>query len=300
MDSFGQLREYKEKFTQYLKTQRRFSEHTLRAYSTDLEKFITFLEDKYPLVGIRDITDVHIRSFLHELFQRKLDNITVSRHLSALKSFFKYLLAEKAVLKNYAEAVPNPKFNTKLPKYLKEEEMAMFLELPDTSDVLGKRDKAVLELLYATGLRVSELVSLNVSQIDLNSKAIIVFGKGKKERMVLFGKYAAEALEDYLKERGSLANDGEEALFVNFRGGRLTARSVRRIVNKYIDESDIRLKISPHALRHSFATHMLNNGADLRDIQELLGHASLSTTQRYTHVSVKEMLDSYDKFHPHS
>ena len=299
-DNFIIMEEHKDKFLNYLKTQRRYSVHTLRAYSTDLEQFINFLKKGYKLITTADITDVHIRSFMHELYNKKLDNISVSRHLSSIKSFFKYLLTEKAVLKNYAASVPNPKVDTKLPKYLKEEEVAIFLDSPDTSTVLGARDKALLELLYATGLRVSELESLNVEQIDLNNRAIVVKGKGKKERMVLFGTYAAEALELYLKERDSLIVEEENALFLNFRGGRLTSRSVRRVVNKYIDEADLKLKISPHALRHSFATHMLNNGADLRDIQELLGHASLSTTQRYTHVSVQDMLDNYDKFHPHS
>ncbi len=300
-NNFLIIEQHQDKFLEYLKTQRRFSKHTLRAYSTDLEQFINFLKKGYNKITIANITDLHIRSFMHELFNKKLDNISVSRHLSAIKSFFKYLLMEKVIQKNYAASVPNPKFDTKLPKYLKEEEMAMFLELPDTSTVLGARDKAILELLYATGLRVSELESLNIEQIDLNNRAIIVEGKGKKERMVLFGSYASNALELYLKERSSLAiNEEENALFLNFRGTRLTARSVRRVVDKYIDESDLKLKISPHALRHSFATHMLNNGADLRDIQELLGHASLSTTQRYTHVSVQDMLENYDKFHPHS
>jgi integrase/recombinase XerC len=299
-DNFIIIEGHKEKFLEYLKTQRRFSEHTLRAYSTDLEQFINFLKKSYDKIIIENITDLHIRSFLHELFNRKLDNISVSRHVSSLKSFFKYLLTEKVVLKNYAASVPNPKSDTKLPKYLKEEEMAQFLDMPDSSTPLGARDKAILELLYATGLRVSELESLNVEQIDLNNKAIIVKGKGKKERMVLFGSYARDALETYLVERVHLiVNEEEEALFLNFRGTRLTVRSVRRVVNKYIDESDLKLKISPHALRHSFATHMLNNGADLRDIQELLGHASLATTQRYTHVSIQDMLDNYDKFHPH-
>ncbi len=300
-DNFDVIEKHKEAFLDYLKTQRRFSPHTLRAYSTDLEQFINFLKSSYKLIEINTITDVHIRSFLHELFNKKLDNISVSRHLSALKSFFKYLLTEKHVSKNVAANVPNPKTETKLPKYLKEEEMAMFLDLPDTSTALGSRDKALLELLYATGLRVSELVSLNILQIDLDNRAIVVLGKGKKERMVLFGSYAAEALENYISQRETLKkSEDEEALFLNFRGTRLSARSVRRVINKYIDESDLKLKISPHALRHSFATHMLNNGADLRDIQELLGHASLSTTQRYTHVSVQDMLDNYDKFHPHS
>jgi len=300
-DNFIIMEEHKDKFIEYLKTQRRFSQHTLRAYSTDLEQFINFLKKINDKLTITEITDKHIRSLMHELFNRKLDNISVSRHLSSIKSFFKYLLTEKVILKNYAASVPNPKVDTKLPKYLKEEEVSIFLDMPDTSTALGSRDKALLELLYATGLRVSELESLNAEQIDLNNKAIVVTGKGKKERMVLFGSYASEALENYLKQRESLIVDNEEkALFLNFRGGRLTARSVRRVVDKYIEEADLKLKISPHALRHSFATHMLNNGADLRDIQELLGHASLSTTQRYTHVSIQDMLDNYDKFHPHS
>lgn len=295
-----QMQDAVEKFLNYLKTQRRASEHTLRAYETDLKQFTKFMEQKYPQVALKVIHEIQIRSYLHVMYQKKLDGISISRHLSALRSFFKYLINEKLMLKNPAEDVPNPKTESKLPKYLHEEEMELFLSIPDGNNALGARDKGILELLYATGLRVSELVSLNVGQIDLKSKSIIVKGKGRKERLVLYGGYAREALECYLKQRGQLISErSDDALFLNFRGGRLTARSIRRVVDKYIKEADIKLKISPHALRHSFATHMLNHGADIRDIQELLGHASLSTTQRYTHVSVKEMLASYDQFHPH-
>jgi len=211
------------------------------------------------------------------------------------------LLSEKFILKNVAEEVKNPHTSIKLPRYLHEEQMFLFLDSIDDSSPLGARDKAILELLYASGLRVSELVSLDVNSIDMESKSIIVLGKGKKERLVLFGEYAKNALLKYFEVREQLLSNDEEcdALFLNFRGGRLTDRSIRRVVNIHIEDAGLLLKISPHSLRHSFATHMLNNGADIRDIQEFLGHSSLAATQRYTHVSVQEMLESYDKFHPH-
>jgi len=287
-------------FLTYLEKQRRFSKHTIRAYSVDLKQFKQFIESKYKNLSIDNIEDIHVRSYLHKMYLDKLDSNSISRHLSTLRTFFKYLLNEKKILKNPMENISNPKKETKLPRYLKEDQMMIFLNMPDITTPLGARDKAILELLYATGLRVSELVSLDITSIDMDNKAIVIEGKGRKDRMVLFGNYAKEALDDYVKLRVLLDSQDEIALFLNFRGGRLTARSIRRVVNKYIDQAGLLLKISPHSLRHSFATHMLNNGAELRGIQELLGHASLATTQRYTHVSVNEMLDNYDKFHPHS
>ncbi len=294
------MEEIIEIFLSYLEKQRRFSKHTIRAYSVDLKQFVLFIEKKYKKITLSTIEDIHIRSYVHQMYLDKLDAVSISRHLSTLRTFFKYLLNEEKILKNPIENISNPRKETKLPKYLKEDEMLTFLSMPDSSTALGSRDKAILELLYATGLRVSELVSLNIDSLDMENKAIVVEGKGKKDRMVLFGEYAKESLENYSSLRVLLDKEGENALFLNFRGGRLTARSIRRVVNKYIDEAGLYLKISPHSLRHSFATHMLNNGAELRGIQELLGHASLATTQRYTHVSVNEMLENYDKFHPHS
>ncbi len=295
------MNDYIDKFLNHLRYQRRFSEHTIRAYETDLSQFKEFIDKKHKEIEIINISALDIRSFLHEMYKNKLDATSICRHLSSLRSFFKYLLSEKFILKNVAEEVKNPHTSIKLPRYLHEEQMFLFLDSINDSSPLGARDKAILELLYASGLRVSELVSLDVNSIDMDSKSIIVLGKGKKERLVLFGEYAKNALLKYFDVREQLLSNDEEcdALFLNFRGGRLTDRSIRRVVNIHIEDAGLLLKISPHSLRHSFATHMLNNGADIRDIQEFLGHSSLAATQRYTHVSVQEMLESYDKFHPH-
>ncbi|MBN2693963.1 tyrosine recombinase XerC [bacterium] len=292
------MSEYIEQFLNYLKIQRRLSTHTLRAYKTDLAQFEESLKGKELLA----ITTLDVRNFVHKLHNQKMDPTSVSRHLSAIRSLFKYLIGEKIVDKNPAKEVSNPKTPTKMPSYLTEDVMEHFLNTPDTENLSGARDKAILELLYATGLRVSELVSINKEQIDYENKSIIVKGKGKKERLVLFGSYAQDAIKKYLvfrTELESIEGADIDALFLSLRGTRLTQRSVQRIVDKYIELAGIKYKISPHSLRHSFATHMMNNGADIRSIQEFLGHESISTTQRYTHISDKQMFENYDKFHPH-
>jgi integrase/recombinase XerC len=292
------MSEYIEQFLNYLKIQRRLSSHTLRAYKTDLAQFEQSLKGK----DIIEIAVIDVRNFVHKLHGQKMDPASVSRHLSAIRSLFKYLISEKIVDKNPAKEVSNPKTPTKMPSYLTEDVMEHFLNSPDTETLSGARDRAILELLYATGLRVSELISINKEQINYENRSIVVRGKGKKERLVLFGSYAQEAIKKYLifrVELESIEGADIDALFLSLRGSRLTQRSIQRIVDKYIEQAGIKYKISPHSLRHSFATHMMNNGADIRSIQELLGHESISTTQRYTHISDKQMFENYDKFHPH-
>ena len=231
-------------------------------------------------------------SFLH----RKNKKSSIARKLSTLRSFFKYLVREQLIPSNPAKTVSTPKVEKFLPTTLTVDEAFRLMESPAKNKKL--RDCAILELLYSSGLRVGELVGLNPNQLELDLGIVKVMGKGRKERIVPVGLKAVEALKAYLEERGAL--DGEGPLFINSRGGRLTARSVGRLTKKYTQRSGIFRKISPHSLRHSFATHLLDAGADIREIQEMLGHASLSTTQRYTHLSLGKLMEVYDKAHPRS
>jgi integrase/recombinase XerC len=256
-------------------------------------------------VDIRDIDNITIREFMAGLYSKKKKKTSIARKLATLRSFFKYLCREQIVDLNPARLVATPKLEKKLPKYLSVEEIIRFIETPDTDTVLGKRDRAILELLYASGMRVSELVNLNLADVDFKNRSLWVRGKGRKERVVPFGRKALEALEVYLTVRGQLlveAIDGEPdalALFLNYQGTRITTRSVGRLIDKYAKMcADVNPDVSPHSLRHSFATHLLNAGADLRAIQELLGHARLTTTQVYTHVSAEKLIEVYDKAHP--
>jgi integrase/recombinase XerC len=248
------------------------------------------------------IDSLVIRAFLSHLSEARESRATTARKLSCLRSFFRYLVREGEVSENPARAVRTPKQERKLPRFLSEDEVVALIETPDSSDLKGKRDRVILELLYATGMRVGELVGLDLERVDLAERIILVHGKGGKQRQVLFGEKARDALLDYLAARrsrpGRAAGKSCDALLVNARGTRLTDRSVRRILASRLRECALKHRISPHGLRHSFATHLLDRGADLRAIQELLGHASLSTTQRYTHVSTERMLRVYKKSHP--
>ena len=241
-------------------------------------------------------------SFLH----RKNKKSSIARKISTLRSFFKYMVREQVIPSNPAKSVSTPKVEKTLPTTLTVDEAFRLMESPTTisekpsegSKEKGLRDRAILELLYSSGLRVSELVGLNSNQLDLDLGIVRVMGKGRKERIVPVGVKAIEALEAYLEKRGML--EGEEPIFVNSLGGRLTARSVGRLMKRYTRHSGIFRKVSPHSLRHTFATHLLDAGADIREIQEMLGHSSLSTTQRYTHVSMGKLMEVYDKAHPRS
>lgn len=250
----------------------------------------------------REVDALAVRSFLAHLQKQGLTKTSIGRHLSALRTFFVFLKREGRVDSNPAKAVASPRTSRSLPRTLSVPEASAVVEAPDRDAPLGTRDAALLELLYATGLRVSELVGLSLADVDLSSRQIRTIGKGRKERVVPFGEKAADALRAYLPVRTDLrarkAAEVKEPLFVNARGDRLTDRSVRRILDRALLLAEVSRHASPHALRHSFATHLLSAGADLRSIQELLGHASLSTTQKYTHLDAERLIEVYRKSHP--
>jgi integrase/recombinase XerC len=292
-------------FLEYLQFQRNYSAHTLRNYSSDLLEF-----DRYLTRGGKDthlhphqIDHISIRDFLGHLHQKGNAKTSIARKLAAIRSFFRYLYSEGKVPSNPARLVHSPRLPERTPRFLSVREVETILELPDTHTDRGRRDRAILELLYASGLRIGELVRINLEDLSLEQRVTKVYGKGKKERLVPFGKKAEQALRRYVEKRGALlrrqrtARD-PNAFFLNLRGSRISARSVERNLKEYIKKSALLLDVHPHLFRHSFATHLLNNGADLRCIQELLGHESLSTTQKYTHLSIKELMRVYRDSHP--
>jgi integrase/recombinase XerC len=281
-----------EQFCNSLKAEKDISLHTLKAYTRDLEEFIKFTS-KRP----SDISHTDIRDYLASLHYKKLKKSSISRKLATVRSFFKYLHREGTVRINPAKLVSNPRVQKTLPRFLTVDEAFSLMNAPKGDTFLSERDKAVLELLYSSGLRVSELTSLNINDFNIKESLVRVKGKGKKERIIPIGSKAVEALQNYLPER-ILIKKKSQALFLNKRGERLTQRSVRRIVDKYSRMIALKGNLSPHALRHTFATHLLHSGADLRSIQELLGHSSLSTTQKYTHVDIARLIEVYDKAHP--
>ncbi len=287
------MQRYIEKFINYLKVERNASDHTVTNYLVDLNGFSAFAREK----KIEEIDHLFLRRFLAELRTKNYSKRTIARKLASLRSFFKFLFREGLIKTNPITAVITPKLDKKLPVFLDVAKAAMLVEAPDTSTVPGLRDRAMLETLYSTGIRVSELVGLSLGDVDLISGVIKVFGKGRKERMTPIGDSAMNAIRKYIETRGPDTRD-HDALFLNKSGKRLTDRSVRRVVDKYIKQCSIVEKISPHSLRHSFATHLLDRGADLRSVQELLGHMNLSTTQIYTHVTMETLKNVYDKAHP--
>jgi integrase/recombinase XerC len=286
-----------EKFLSYLRAEKNYSPHTLTSYQYDLQEFYRFLNG----AGIEQADKGRVRTFLADLSSRGFSKRTVSRRMAALRTFFRFLVREGHVAKNPMGVLKNPKLEKKLPMVLEENEVAMLLEAPE-DDLAGRRDKAILETLYSTGMRVSELVGLDLEKIDFISGVCRVFGKGSKERLCPIGDRALRSIRHYLEMRNRAGKKSSHAVFLNHspnqEGSRLTDRSVRRTVNKYIEQTCRRQKISPHTLRHSFATHLLNRGADLKSVQELLGHENLSTTQIYTHVSTQRLKEAYEKAHP--
>ena len=300
-----------DQFIHYLSIEKNASPHTCRCYRRDLEGFEDFLKNSGMYVSstgkieMEKVDRMAIRKYLSFL-HRKNKKSSIARKISTLSSFFKYMVREQVIPSNPAKGVSTPKVEKTLPTTLTVDEAFRLMEAPTTisekpsegSKEKGLRDRAILELLYSSGLRVSELVGLNSNQLDLDLGIVRVMGKGRKERIVPVGVKAIKALEAYLEKRGML--EGEEPIFVNFLGGRLTARSVGRLMKRYTRHSGIFGKVSPHSLRHTFATHLLDAGADIREIQEMLGHSSLSTTQRYTHVSMGKLIEVYDKAHPRS
>jgi len=304
-------------FLDYLVRNRNISAHTARAYESDL---IQFLHHVATIGGVKpsDVAPTAldrgaVRSFLAEVHAAGLSRATAARKLAAIRTFLRYLRREELVEGDPGSLVATPKREVRMPAHLSEQEMATLLEMPSTGDALGRRDRAILELFYASGLRLSELAGLDVDDVNLRARIARVLGKGGKERLVPFNGSTATAIRQYLPDREALAASAgatsalkgsrhpsrpRQPLFVNYRGSRLSTRSIDRLVRRYVAACSSRLGISPHALRHSFATHLLQRGADLRAIQELLGHSRLSTTQRYTHVNATQLLETYRKAHP--
>lgn len=284
-------------FLRYLDRERNASAHTVRAYAADLGQFQSHVaEEMGRAPRLSDIDHLMIRAFLARLHESGLKKVSAARKLAALRTFFRYLCREGIVDTNPARALLSPRTERKIPPHVEESEIATLIEVPGETDS-ARRARAILELLYATGIRCAELVGLDLGDIDLQARTVRVLGKGSKERVVPFGHPALAALNAYLSARLH-ARPRSPAVFVNARGGRLTDRWVRRIVTHRVQQVAFKRRLSPHSLRHSFATHLLERGADLRSIQELLGHTSLSTTQRYTHVNAKHILDIYKKTHP--
>ena len=304
------MEQFIEQFLEHLRYERNVSSHTLRNYSSDLEQFLDFLAPADRTTGKRRTPEVStvdhltIREWLASLHTGHKKKASIARKLAALRTFFQFLVREGVLELNPAKLVATPKLEKKLPVHLSIEEAVRFIESPDPETDLGKRDRAMLELMYATGVRVAELTTLNLPDVDFRNQLVRVTGKRRKQRIVPFGDPAGAAVRSYLDVRDKfllnapISKRDEEALFLNYQGTRITTRSVGRMVEKYIRICAGMHNISPHALRHSFATHLLDSGADLRDIQELLGHARLSTTQIYTHVSMEKLIEVYDKAHP--
>ena len=303
-----------EEFLEHLRLNENASLHTVRAYESDLSQFFGFLSARAGRKRIDltagDFNHHYIRDFMGELHRRGNSRSSAARKLAAIRTFGKYLRREGVLEGDPAALVGTPKREHRLPAHLGEAEMARLLEMPDGASTLGRRDRAILELFYASGLRLSELVGLDIDDLNLSGRVVRVLGKGGKQRLVPFNRTAESALRAWLKDweglreqmaRPSKAAGGRrprEALFLNYQGTRLSTRSVDRLVRRYVAACSARFGISPHALRHSFATHLLERGADLRAIQELLGHSRLSTTQRYTHVNAAQLLETYRKSHP--
>jgi site-specific recombinase XerD len=323
-------------FLDHLRLNENASAHTVRAYESDLSQFMTFvaahLGRRRGDLRATDFNQPHIRAFLGDLHKRGNSRSSAARKLAAIRTFGRYLRRDGAIDGDPAALVGTPRREERLPAHLGETEMSRLLEMPDGTTPLGRRDRAILELFYASGLRLSELVGLGLEDVNVSSRVVRVLGKGGKERIVPFNRTTEAALREWLKDReaiiagtatrasrlpprasrlatrdsrlaarkdpGARLRRAADPLFLNYQGGRLSTRSVDRLVRKYVAACSARFGISPHALRHSFATHLLEHGADLRVIQELLGHARLSTTQRYTHVNSAQLIDAYRKAHP--
>jgi integrase/recombinase XerC len=300
--------EYLKQFLEHLRYERNVSQHTLRNYSSDLEQFLAHLASIGSLqIQVSEIDHLTIREWMSSLHSLNKKKTSIARKIASLRTFFQFLVREGVIENNPAKLVATPKIERKLPNHLSPEDSVRFIESPDLQTDLGKRDRAILEFLYATGMRVGELVNLNLRDIDFREKLVRVTGKRKKQRILPFGEPALQAVMFYLNEsRAVFLNNcppterDDQAVFLNYQGTRITTRSVGRMVDKYIKLTADIHDISPHSLRHSFATHLLDSGADLRDIQELLGHARLSTTQIYTHVSMEKLIEVYDKSHPNA
>ena len=312
------MRDHLKAFLAYLKLNRHLSPHTVRAYEIDVTQFLAFVASergkRISQLGPADLDMTSVRAHLGGLNAAGKARSSVARKLSALKTFVRYLRREEVIAHDPTALAVAPRRDHTIPVFLSEPEMTRLLETPNTGDALGRRDRAILELFYASGLRLSELVAIDLEDVNLAGRMVRVMGKGRKERLLPFNQSAAGAIRVWMKDRATIlasrkptssvrpssprALKPSDPLFINYRGTRLTDRSVDRLLRKYVAQCSTRMGISPHALRHSFATHLLQRGADLRAIQELLGHAALSTTQRYTHVNAAQLIEVYRKSHP--
>lgn len=269
-----------------------YSTNTISSYKKDLEQFNVYSKGKFDL----DYND--IRSYLQFLHNKKYTNKSIARHISSLKSFYKYLNKNEIIKENPCLLISNPKIEKKLPNYMNYNDLEILFTIPDKNDVLGLRNLLILELLYSTGIRVSELVNIKLSDIDFNNNRIYILGKGNKERYVLYGKICNDLLNEYLLNSRSKLNKNSEFLLLNKFGNKITDRAIRMIIDDIVKKSSLKLNISPHTLRHTFATHLLNEGADLKIVQELLGHENIATTGIYTHVSNEHLRKVYLDAHP--
>lgn len=309
------MRDHLKAFLAYLKLNRHVSPHTVRAYQSDVEQYLAWIASetgrKMSELTPADLDMQSVRGHVADLNRAGKARSSVARKLSALRTFVKYLRREEIIDHDPAAMAVAPKRDQTIPSHLSEPEIERLIETPNTGDPLGRRDRAILELFYASGLRLSELVAIDLEDVNLSDRMIRVMGKGGKERLVPFNQSTLTAIRAWMKDRAAIIGSREPAagsrkksrvpsdpLFINYRGTRLTGRSVDRLLRRYVAQCSTRIGISPHALRHSFATHLLQRGADLRAIQELLGHARLSTTQRYTHVNAAQLIDVYRKSHP--
>lgn len=291
-------------FLRSLCIERNASPLTLKSYAEDFNSFFDYLQDRVGRIPKPTETDIStLRGYVAYLHECQYAKTTIARRLACLRSFFRYCAREKLTTSNPAKALRTPRTGRKLPSFLTTQQTVTLIEAPPTDEPSGLRDRAMLETMYSAGLRVAELVGLNLSDWDQDANVLRVRGKGRKERIAPVGRHASTALHEWLAVREVASNappEDHDAVFLNRFGTRLTTRSVGRMLEKYVKANGLDSKTSPHSLRHTFATHMLDGGADLRSVQELLGHKSLTTTQIYTHVSTQRMRETYDKAHPHS
>lgn len=288
-------------YIEYLKSVRNLSPHSIRAYSNDIAAFVKFIKGRGKKVTDTDFED--LRAYISRLSERKLSAKSINRKISALKGFFRFLSRQKLIFVNPAESIRSLKYGRYLPSFLFEDEVAEILA-NDFTDFWSLRDKTIVEFLYSTGCRISEATSLNVGDIDIKGGSTIVKGKGRKDRVVFLGGNSKILIREYLFKRKYFAKSSDseslKALFINHHGRRITSRGVRYILSRYLENYEIMKRVTPHTFRHSFATHLLNRGADIRIVQELLGHSSLSTTQIYTHIGLEKLKKVYLDAHPHA
>ena len=294
-----------KEFILYIKNERKFSIHTLRSYEYDLNEFSSFLNKYDNKLSFLDVDRSAIQLFIQKLSKKGISDKTLQRKVSTLKSFYRYLTEYLNLDYNITDLIPIPKSAKNLPNILSRKEIVKLMSLPDLSTYIGKRDKSILEIFYSTGIRISELISIELINIDINKKMIKVFGKGKKERYVIVGKEALKSLDEYLKIRHLLFqnNKDNKFLYPQLKKGKslhINEKTVYNMVKKYLKKVSNNEKLSPHSLRHSFATHLLENGADLMAVKDLLGHKDLSSTQVYTHISIDKMKKIYKVAHPHA